>query len=385
MIGRAPFVDAVKPEWTTARHAALQGERARRSVRPSSKPCAAQKSFLFCVKTTDNAETARALAPLLAPSAIVVSMQNGVDNAEQIRAASGIDALAARRLYRCRFVPRAGHRQTRAAAAIWSSARATHGPNTSAALFERAERPLPHLRQHRRRALDQAHLELRAQRHLGARPREVRPNRRKRPMQKKSSPNVVTEFLAVARAAKIHPPDFEESASDASQRRLKGRRQTLHRLLLHRTGSSAWQTHRDRLAERLHRPPRRRTKHSHPSQSSPGHAGKAGRIPHLAFRVAHSSPLSSRGQRRLCFSLQYLWVAASPATYRNPKKRAFSPGTLRRYRYFFTSLLLYVAFHSFGGIRNGICAITSTSAGSPPFVAGRNFHCASAAFEFSSN
>jgi 2-dehydropantoate 2-reductase len=50
---------------------------------------------LFCVKTTDTAETARALAPLLADDVIVVSMQNGVDNAEQIRAASGIDALGA--------------------------------------------------------------------------------------------------------------------------------------------------------------------------------------------------------------------------------------------------------------------------------------------------
>jgi 2-dehydropantoate 2-reductase len=50
---------------------------------------------LFCVKTTDNATTAGALAPLLAPSAIVLSMQNGVDNVEQIRAAAGIDALPA--------------------------------------------------------------------------------------------------------------------------------------------------------------------------------------------------------------------------------------------------------------------------------------------------
>ena len=50
---------------------------------------------LFCVKTIDNAATSRALAPLLVPEALVVSMQNGVDNAQQIRAASGIDALSA--------------------------------------------------------------------------------------------------------------------------------------------------------------------------------------------------------------------------------------------------------------------------------------------------
>jgi 2-dehydropantoate 2-reductase len=50
---------------------------------------------LFCVKTTDNAAVSRELAPLLAPGAAVVSLQNGVDNAEQIRAASGIDAVSA--------------------------------------------------------------------------------------------------------------------------------------------------------------------------------------------------------------------------------------------------------------------------------------------------
>ncbi len=50
---------------------------------------------LFCVKTTDNATTARELVPLLAPGAIVLCMQNGVDNVEQIRAAAAIEALPA--------------------------------------------------------------------------------------------------------------------------------------------------------------------------------------------------------------------------------------------------------------------------------------------------
>src|SRR5260370_40896390 len=48
---------------------------------------------LLCVKTTDNATTARALAPLLAPGALALSLQNGVDNVEQIRAAAAIEAL----------------------------------------------------------------------------------------------------------------------------------------------------------------------------------------------------------------------------------------------------------------------------------------------------
>jgi 2-dehydropantoate 2-reductase len=50
---------------------------------------------LFCVKTVDTETAAREIAPHLAPGAVVVSMQNGVDNVERIRAASGIDALGA--------------------------------------------------------------------------------------------------------------------------------------------------------------------------------------------------------------------------------------------------------------------------------------------------
>lgn len=48
---------------------------------------------LFCVKTLDTEEAARSLAPHLSPGAVVVSLQNGVDNIERIRAASGMVAL----------------------------------------------------------------------------------------------------------------------------------------------------------------------------------------------------------------------------------------------------------------------------------------------------
>jgi 2-dehydropantoate 2-reductase len=47
------------------------------------------------VKTTDTARTAQALAKVLAKDAVLVSMQNGVDNAEQIETASGLRALPA--------------------------------------------------------------------------------------------------------------------------------------------------------------------------------------------------------------------------------------------------------------------------------------------------
>jgi 2-dehydropantoate 2-reductase len=48
---------------------------------------------LFCVKTSDTDEAAKSLAPHLSPGAVVLSLQNGVDNVERIQAASGIEAL----------------------------------------------------------------------------------------------------------------------------------------------------------------------------------------------------------------------------------------------------------------------------------------------------
>lgn len=50
---------------------------------------------LLCVKTLDTENVARALCPLLASDAVIVSMQNGVDNVSRIRAATGIEAIPA--------------------------------------------------------------------------------------------------------------------------------------------------------------------------------------------------------------------------------------------------------------------------------------------------
>jgi 2-dehydropantoate 2-reductase len=63
---------------------------------------------LFCVKGQDNEEAARAISPHLAAGAIVVSLQNGVDNVERIRAAAGIDALPAV-VYVAAAMPEPGH------------------------------------------------------------------------------------------------------------------------------------------------------------------------------------------------------------------------------------------------------------------------------------
>ena len=94
MIGRRPFVDAVKSRGLFLDTVQFQKHV---HVEASTDVAAARGAdlVLFCVKTTDNAAMATALAPVLSPGALVVSMQNGVDNVEQIRTAAKIDALPA--------------------------------------------------------------------------------------------------------------------------------------------------------------------------------------------------------------------------------------------------------------------------------------------------
>jgi 2-dehydropantoate 2-reductase len=53
------------------------------------------KVVLLCVKTTDTEEAAKSLAPHLSEGALVVSLQNGVDNVARIRAATGVEAIPA--------------------------------------------------------------------------------------------------------------------------------------------------------------------------------------------------------------------------------------------------------------------------------------------------
>jgi 2-dehydropantoate 2-reductase len=92
MIGRPPFVDAVKKNGLFLDTLQFQ-EKVRVEASTEITAVHGAEVVLFCVKTTDNASTARAIAPLLAKGALVLSMQNGVDNVEQIRATAGIAAL----------------------------------------------------------------------------------------------------------------------------------------------------------------------------------------------------------------------------------------------------------------------------------------------------
>jgi 2-dehydropantoate 2-reductase len=107
MIGRKPFVEAVKKNGLLLDTLTF---RKSVSVEVSTDLSAVRGAdlVLFCVKTTDNAATARELASFLEPSATVISLQNGVDNVQQIKAAANIEALPAA-VYVAASVPEPGH------------------------------------------------------------------------------------------------------------------------------------------------------------------------------------------------------------------------------------------------------------------------------------
>jgi 2-dehydropantoate 2-reductase len=94
MIGRPSFVEAVQRSGLLIDSYQFQ-ETVHLQASTELPAAAGADVVLFCVKTTDTASVSKQLRAILRPDSLVVSMQNGVNNAEEIRAASGIDALPA--------------------------------------------------------------------------------------------------------------------------------------------------------------------------------------------------------------------------------------------------------------------------------------------------
>lgn len=94
LIGRPEHVDAIRRDGLFMDRLTFKESVA---VTASTEMSAAQDCdlVLFCVKTLDTEGAARELAPFLAGNAVVLSMQNGVDNVERIRSATGIEAVPA--------------------------------------------------------------------------------------------------------------------------------------------------------------------------------------------------------------------------------------------------------------------------------------------------
>lgn len=94
MIGRKPFVDAVNENGLVIDR---QEARDRIKVGATTEMNAVSDAalVLFSVKSTETESAARQMEPHLGSDAIVVSMQNGVDNVERIRNATKISAIPA--------------------------------------------------------------------------------------------------------------------------------------------------------------------------------------------------------------------------------------------------------------------------------------------------
>ena len=206
MIGRRPFVDAVKKNGLFLDTVQFQEKV---SVEASAEITAVRGAeiVLFCVKTTDNAVTARAIALLLSSGALVVSMQNGVDNVEQIRAAANIVALPSV-VYVAASVPEPGRVKHvgRGDLVIGPKSEKTE---RIAALFSRADVPC--------RISDNIEGELWTKLVWNCALNAVSALGHAKYGQIAGSPDAwkvvetaVYEVLAVAKAANIHPPGLED-------------------------------------------------------------------------------------------------------------------------------------------------------------------------------
>jgi 2-dehydropantoate 2-reductase len=84
LIGRATHVDAIARDGLS-----LETLHSKETIRVAATvdPAAVSGArwILFCVKSLDSEDAARAIAPHLAGDAIVLSLQNGVDNVERMR------------------------------------------------------------------------------------------------------------------------------------------------------------------------------------------------------------------------------------------------------------------------------------------------------------
>jgi 2-dehydropantoate 2-reductase len=84
LIGRPALVDAVNREGLQFEGVEFSG-RVALSATADPAGVADAELVLFCVKSTDTETAAQAMAPHLAGSAVVLDLQNGVDNFERIR------------------------------------------------------------------------------------------------------------------------------------------------------------------------------------------------------------------------------------------------------------------------------------------------------------
>jgi 2-dehydropantoate 2-reductase len=94
LIGRPQHVEAIERQGLRLETQTFD-ERIRISASTEASAMQRAQLVLFCVKSTDTESGAAAIGPHLAPDALVLSLQNGVDNAERLRALLPQEVIAA--------------------------------------------------------------------------------------------------------------------------------------------------------------------------------------------------------------------------------------------------------------------------------------------------
>jgi len=84
LVGRPAHVDAVRKDGLLLDTTSFK-EHMRLQASTEASAVAGAQLVLFCVKSTDTDASGASIAPHLAPDATVLSLQNGVDNAERLQ------------------------------------------------------------------------------------------------------------------------------------------------------------------------------------------------------------------------------------------------------------------------------------------------------------
>src|SRR6202789_4610294 len=85
LIGRPQHVEAVERQGLRLETQTFD-EHIRVSASTEGSAVQGAQIVIFCVKATDTESGAAAIKPHLAPDALVLSLQNGVENADRLRA-----------------------------------------------------------------------------------------------------------------------------------------------------------------------------------------------------------------------------------------------------------------------------------------------------------
>jgi 2-dehydropantoate 2-reductase len=94
LIGRPSHVEAVKAQGLRLETQAFD-EHVRMAASTEAGAVQGADLVLFCVKSTDTESAAAQIAPHLAPDALVLTLQNGVDNDARVRSVLSNDVAAA--------------------------------------------------------------------------------------------------------------------------------------------------------------------------------------------------------------------------------------------------------------------------------------------------